>query len=258
MDRTEANPWQLLYRDLGPGVIPAIGDYNSVLWILHLGLGDDLILRNERGEEVRARFVALLDGSFFQSEIILSERDFLHHFPTANGFGFFTIQTAPEAAVEIGELFESRLWRHGFDTEETSGRIARFAAVENTYLSTFQILGGLGLLLGTLGLGLVILRNALERTGELAAMRAVGFAQPQLVRMLLAESTFLLFAGVIIGAGAALVTAVPQLAARDIDTIPFASLSATLLLVIAVGIAASASAAAVALRTPLIPALKAE
>jgi len=35
----------------------------------------------------------------------------------------------------------------------TPEKLAAFHRVENTYLSTFQALGGLGLLLGTLGLG---------------------------------------------------------------------------------------------------------
>jgi len=45
--------------------------------------------------------------------------------------------------------------------------------VENTYLATFQALGGLGLLLGALGLAVVLLRSVLgaaQRTG--AAARA--------------------------------------------------------------------------------------
>ena len=53
-------------------------------------------------------------------------------------------------------------------------RLAAFNAVQNTYLSTFQVLGGLGLLLGSVGLGVVVLRNVLERRGELALLLAVG------------------------------------------------------------------------------------
>ncbi len=44
--------------------------------------------------------------------------------------------------------------------------------VQNTYLSAFQLLGTLGLLLGTIGLGISQLRGAMERRSELAAMRA--------------------------------------------------------------------------------------
>ena len=54
-------------------------------------------------------------------------------------------------------------------------RLAAFHRVENTYLSTFQALGGLGLLLGTVGLSAIMFRNVLERRRELALLRAVGY-----------------------------------------------------------------------------------
>jgi len=193
------NPWALLQGDLGPGVVPVIGDYNSVLWILHLGLGDDLILRDEGGDEVRLRFVALLDGSLFQSELIIAERNFLHHFPSRSGFGFFAVEAPASALSDLTSTLESSLRRYGFDVQRTAVRLRRFADVQNTYLSTFQTLGGLGLLLGTIGLGVVLLRNVLERTGELATLRAIGFKRSVLSRMLVVENAFLLVTGVAIG-----------------------------------------------------------
>ena len=47
------NPWTLLSEDLGADVIPAIGDYNSAMWILHKQLGDDIVLQNEMGGTVK-------------------------------------------------------------------------------------------------------------------------------------------------------------------------------------------------------------
>ena len=252
-----ANPWELLERGLGPGVIPVIGDYNSVLWILHLGLGDELVVRDEAGADLRMRFVGLLDGSLFQSEIIISERNFLHHFPSTSGFGFFAIEAPPPVTADVAATLESGLSRYGFDSQYTAVRLQRFADVENTYLSTFQTLGGLGLFLGTIGLGVVLLRNVLERTGELATLRAVGFQRSLLSRMLVTESAFLLVVGIVIGTVAALVAVAPHL----IDVggrIPALSLGATLAVVVAVGVGASTAAAALALRAQLLPTLKAE
>ena len=64
----------------------------------------------------------------------------------------------------------------GADAVLDRERLAEFHRVENTYLSTFQTLGGLGLLLGTVGLAAVLLRNVLERRRELALLGAVGYA----------------------------------------------------------------------------------
>ena len=68
----ESNPWSLLKQRLEPGVVPAIGDYNSVFWILHLGLGDELTMTDELGETLRLRIVGLLRESLFQSELVIA------------------------------------------------------------------------------------------------------------------------------------------------------------------------------------------
>ena len=80
---------------------------------------------------------------------------------------------------------------------------ASFHRVENTYLSTFQALGGLGLLLGTFGLAAVMFRNVLERRRELALLRAVGYSRRKVSVMILAEAALLLGAGLAVGAGCA-------------------------------------------------------
>ena len=72
-------------------------------------------------------------------------------------------------------MFERELAEFGVDAVGTAERLAAFHRVENTYLSTFQALGGLGLLLGTFGLAAVMFRNVLERRRELALLRAVGY-----------------------------------------------------------------------------------
>ena len=52
----------------------------------------------------------------------------------------------------------------------TLDRLQDLQRVENTYLSIFQGLGGLGLLLGTAGLAVVIARNVMERAREFALL----------------------------------------------------------------------------------------
>src|SRR4029079_19186561 len=78
-------------------------------------------------------------------------------------------------------------------------RLDAFNAVQNTYLSTFQVLGGLGLLVGSAGLGVVVLRNVLERRGELALLQAVGFRRWSLQWLVLSEHGGLLVLGLGVG-----------------------------------------------------------
>lgn len=252
-----ANPWTLLEAELEPGVIPAIADNNSALWILHLGLGDDLVLENEQGEAIRLRLVGLLARSVFQSEVLISEEAFSRHFPSRVGYRVFLADPPRDELETVEWMLEANLETLGLDAISTQRRIASFLAVESTYLATFQTLGGLGLVLGTLGLGIVLLRNVLERRAELATMRAFGFRRGTLSRMVLAENAALLTEGIVIGAVAGLVAALPNLLAGG-EGIPWLSLGATLALVFAVGMTASLLAVAGTLRVPLLPALKAE
>ena len=259
----QENPWELLEAELEPGVIPAIGDYNSAQWILHLGLGDELSVQNELGETLKLRLVGFLQRSIFQSELLVSEANFKKHFPSQSGYAYFLIQTpssldatgTAETAERIGHTLESTLNDYGLDVRSTAEKLASYRAVENTYLSTFQILGGLGLLLGTLGLGIVLLRNVIERSGELATLRAFGFRRTTLSLMLLSENGFLLLAGILIGSLAALIAVAPHLATPGAQ-VPWLSLTITLISVFLAGMVASAIAVSSALRRPLLPALK--
>ena len=94
---------------------------------------------------------------------------------------------------------EDTLGDYGLATETTAARLAGFLAVQNTYLSAFQSLGGLGLLLGTVGLAAVQLRNVLERRGELALLRAAGFRRRTWPRLVVLENLLLLLAGLAVG-----------------------------------------------------------
>jgi ABC-type antimicrobial peptide transport system permease subunit len=251
------NPWQLLEQKIAPDIIPAFGDYNSVLWILHLGLGKDLVMQDELGNTIKLRLLGLLQSSIFQSEILISETNFLKHFPSQSGYSYFLIETPPTNAAATAQILESALSDYGFDVTSTTEKLADYQAVENTYLSVFQMLGGLGLLLGTLGLGIILIRNVIERRGELATLRAFGFRRSTLAKMLVGENSFLIIYGILIGSFSALVAVLPHLLGGHTQT-PWLSLIFTLALVFVVGLIASLVAVSTALRIPLLPALKAE
>ena len=95
--------------------------------------------------------------------------------------------------------------------DRTADRLASYAQVKNTYLSTFQTLGSLGLMLGTIGLAVVLLRNLVERRAELALLAAIGFRRGARLRLVLWENGFLLVAGLLMGCGCAMVAVFPSL-----------------------------------------------
>jgi putative ABC transport system permease protein len=251
------DPWRLLEQDLGPDVVPAIGDFNSVTWILHSGIGDEIVMEDDAGRPLRLRIVALLRKSLFQSELLVSEAAFARHFPTRAGYRFFLVDAPPGREEEVAAALEGKLDDFGFDAASAAERLHSYQAVENTYLATFQTLGGLGLLLGTLGLAVILVRNVLERVSELATLRALGYRRATLGWLVFAENALLLLVGLTLGTLAALVAVAPHLASGG-ALVPWATLSITLGLVALIGLAASAAAVRQVLRAPLLPALRAE
>ena len=252
-----ANPWLLLRKEFADGAVPVIADANSLTYVLHLKLGEDLIIQ-PGDQPVRLRVVAALSDSLFQSELLMSESNFTRLFPDQQGYRFFLMELPnAEASAPVTAKLEERLADFGFDVQSTSERLASFHRVENTYLSTFQMLGGLGLILGTIGLSAVLLRNILERQRELALMRAVGYNSQHFTLMIIAENAVLLLGGVATGAICALLAITPVLFTRH-GNLFNSSLAVLLLAVFVTGIAASVVATWATLRTPLLSALKAE
>ena len=251
------NPWRLLEADPEDSAIPAIADSTSMAYSLHTGLGEEIVLNRAEGEPVRLKLVGALSDSVLQGEIVISERNFLKLFPKQQGYRYFLIETPDREDGNWVERLERSLSDYGFDATSTADRLASFHRVENTYLSTFQSLGALGLLLGTLGTAVILLRNVLERRRELALMRAVGYGPGHLGTMVLAENLLLVGFALVTGVSSALVAVAPVLLARDLGP-ALAPTGALAGLVLLVGLLASLAAVAAAIRTPVIASLRSE
>lgn len=259
-DEEKANPWLLLDRVAEDGVVPVAADANSMTYVLHAKLGDVLTVNSSTGAPVRMRLVAALADSIFQGELLMGERSFVKYFANEEGYRVFLIDligTPSVNAAKTAATLEERLSDFGFDAVSTEEKLAGFHQVENTYLSTFQTLGGLGLLLGTIGLAAVLLRNVLERRRELALLRAVGYRSSHLSLMVLAENALLLGCGLLTGVCCALLAIIPALQARG-GRLSMLSLGLLLLAVLLTGLAASIIAVRAAIRSPLIPSLRSE
>lgn len=253
-----ANPWLLLERDAGDGALPAIADAKSLAYVLHKNLGDVIEVRDDRGGVARLRLVAALSDSVFQGVLLVSEKNFLRAFPERQGYRFFLVDASPQDAPQAAARLEEQLSDYGFDAIPAGERLAAYRRVENTYLSTFQTLGGLGTLLGTLGLAAVLLRNVLERRKELALLRAVGYNRRHFALMIVSENALLLTAGMLTGGVCAAVAIAPALHARAGGSFAHLSLALLLAAILCAGLLASLAATFAALRAPLLDSLRAE
>jgi putative ABC transport system permease protein len=258
-DAEKQDPWQLLDGKLTDDAVPVVLDQNTALYSLHLynGPGEVFEIDSPRVGKIKLRVVGLLKNSIFQGDLIVSEANFLKLFPDVSGYRYFLIAASEKETQPIAEALETQLGDYGFDTQTTGSRLAEFFAVQNTYLATFRSLGGLGLLLGTLGLATVQLRNVIERRRELALLRAAGFRRSRLATLVMFENAALLIGGLAAGIIAALVALAPHLFIGGAG-IPWASLAAMLAIVLVVGLLAGLAAVSAAVRAPILEALRGE
>jgi len=262
------SPWRVLERnwpnnsmtDSEQEPVPIILDQNTALYSLQLykGVGQYFTLENDTGGKQVYVVAGLLKNSIFQGDMLISEASFRRLFPSVSGYRLFLIAPGEgDEANKVAASFEETLSDFGFLTEPTRDRLVNFMAVQNTYLSTFQSLGGLGLLLGTIGLAVAQLRGAFERRGELALMQAIGFSRATLGQLLLRENLVLLLAGLVIGALAALVAIGPNLLRGDAG-IPWLTLGLILGLVVVLALLTGLLATRAALRAPVVTTLRGE
>jgi ABC-type antimicrobial peptide transport system permease subunit len=135
--------------------------------------------------------------------------------------------------------------------------LAQLLAVQNTYLSAFQSLGTLGLILGSLGLAVIQIRSVVERRSELGVLRAVGYNSWRIASLLLVEHLTLLISGAIIG----LLSALLAVAFAAINSQAIGGISWPILMmgfVLLVGIVAGLLAVRRAVHVPVLDALRSQ
>jgi len=209
-----AEGWHVLDSPVRGAAIPGVVDQATLQWALQKKLGDVLEYRSGSGEVFQVALVAAVKGSVLQGQVVISEKHFVEKLPGHSGYRSFLIDAPLDRADAVAEHLSRALQDRGLEVTPAWRRLAEFQAVENTYLSIFQVLGGLGLLLGSIGLAIVVARNVLERRREFGLLEAVGFRAAQLRQLVLAEHRWLIVCGLLIGVGSALLAVWPGLRDR--------------------------------------------
>lgn len=255
-DTPGENPWKHLTEKTENGSIPVIGDMNTLRYSLKKGLGSEIEVPDSTGTLHSMQVAGMLDGSLFQGVLLMSEENFRGLFPDRAGFQYFLMEVPADNMSVATTVLESELSEFGFDVEPVATRLTEFLAVQNTFLSTFQTLGGLGLLLGTFGLATVMLRNVLERRSELALLQAVGFTRFDLGAIVLIENGFLMTCGLLSGTLSALLAMSPYLLSSSAG-FPWQSTLTTLVLIWLIGVLTAVFSIREAVRGSIVNSLRA-
>ena len=201
--------WSALKKSDNTDLLPAAIDHNTMLWSLKKNVGDRISYLDSEGQEFEVKLTAVVEGSFLQGGLYISEENWVKKYPNQGGYQEFWI-SGSRVDRTVDHLLD-RFFNYGPRSQTVVSRLEQLKNVENTYLSIFQALGGLGVLLGTLGILIIIVRNLWERRHEQALLGAVGFSLPQLHKLVMRENARIIFWGLITGLMAGLVGLIPTI-----------------------------------------------
>ena len=226
--------WTLLKESLPDGCVPGlVGDSNTAQWGLQKKVGrengDVLLYRDEQGGTLKVRLVGALPMrvSVFQGTVLIPAAAFSERYPSESGARMFLADVPKGREQDAREGLTRRLGKLGVTVSGTVARLKEFHSVESTYLAMFLVLGGLGLLLGSAGMGIVVLRAIRERRAEFALLKAVGYSDQQVRGMIAGEHRVMVALGLAAGVVSSLAAMWPNLNEPGV-TLPVATMLAFL------------------------------
>ena len=208
-------PWLELEHQYDEHTIPAYIDQTVITWGLMKKLGDTLIYLDESGSELNLIIAGGLNNSIFQGNVLIDENKLRKYFPSTRGAKVLLIEGKEDNRTGIENLIDYYFQDFGVEFQRTSVRMMAFNSVSNTYLNVFMLLGALGLLIGTLGFGIILLRNKAERKSELALMQAIGIPEKSIYFMEVMENVILLGIGLGIGLAGTIIGLLPSLISKS-------------------------------------------
>lgn len=205
-----AKGWALLRESNEERVLPAFIDQTTLMWVLKKKVGDRIVYQDEHGEDFEVEVVGALADSVFQGNMVVDEAALLKLFPSQEGYRLFLAE-AFDDLEETRKVLQKATGDRGSTITLTRERLEAFHGVENTYIAIFHVLGGLGLLLGSAGLGIVTARNLSERRSEFRVLETIGIPLAVVKSVIFKEVRGFVGWALLIGLIAALIAILPAL-----------------------------------------------
>ena len=194
---------------------------------------DGLFLENETMEPVGVTVRDLETGTAFDLTIIgvfddlasggpipggiyTSTRtleDLTQRRPDATQFFFNTVPGTEDPAKRL----EAALFQHGVETLDVAETIDSFQSSQRSFFNLLIAFMLLGLIVGTVALGVISARAVVERRREIGVMRAIGFSRGMIQMIFIVESSFIGLLGIGLGLTLGLLTSINLISDIRID-----------------------------------------
>lgn len=188
------------------GIYPILMDQESLVWSMMKSVGDTLLYRNSRGEDVQLLIAGSYPTGIFHGTALMDKRQFRELWPEQSGSRLFLVRTGLERQDVVKDLLETALSEYGLQICTTTERFELFFTVTDTYLTIFLTLGGLGLFIGIISLVVVMRKILVSRRDEIRMLFTLGYSRNTVFQQLYRESVVVPVAGIIIGATGSIIS----------------------------------------------------
>jgi putative ABC transport system permease protein len=161
-------------------------------------VGDGLTIINALGEEVDLTIIGILDSTFVRGVFVSA--DLLGTFAGTSTPSLFYFRTAAdEDTAGVAKLLEREFVDLGLETFVIREEVESSLEVTLNVMQLIQAFVALGLAVGISGLGVLAVRNVVERRPIIGALRALGFRRDMVLKALLIELSFVAVLGILLG-----------------------------------------------------------
>src|SRR5213592_2432016 len=199
--RDDAAAWTAIQSDTGLAIIdgsvvpndfgPNFGSFTAVL-------NDIFHYRNMTGATRTVRIIGILYEQFAQGLWVSSSTVKADFGITAASLFYFGIRSGVDA-TKAGHDLERYFLAYQLITLNIQELINSILETTMGVFNLLQAYLALGLIVGIAGLGVITMRNVVERRQETGALRALGFRKSMVLRSFLFELSFIALTGITMG-----------------------------------------------------------
>ncbi len=161
-------------------------------------VGDVLRLENVIGEQKDVTVIAILDARFVPGIFVAGEGVEEFGFIDKPTLFYFKI-TEGEDESTLSKSLEREFVDYGLQTTVIMDEVRDAMEVTLNVMQLIQAFLALGLAVGISGLGVLAVRNVVERKAMIGTLRALGFRKEMVLKAFLIELSFVAVLGILLG-----------------------------------------------------------
>ena len=156
----------------------------------------------QSGKELHFTVIGVLDAAVEVRGIVASKSSVDKAFPFPIPLTTYRFRVAEGADVKaVSKRLEAGFLENGMETVVLEELLDDIVTFINNFYNLLTGYMGLGLVVGIAALGVITIRNVVERRQQIGVLRAIGYRQGMIQLSFLLESSFVALLGVALGVG---------------------------------------------------------